>query len=404
MKYLIQIPQLIFAGAEKVLVSFANDLVARGHEVEILESYERGFLKPQFDPRVTFHAICSKAYTEKYYASLSDILAEKNVARKIKKCGKQVFSKLVGYRRFAEKLASKYYADKEFDVAINYLEIESPEFLLKAIHAKKYLQWYHTDVANLDDPESTDKLIPAFEKMDAIICVAESARKSFVERYPQLSDKTHVIYNYFDEDAIRREASEPFAYDAAGEGRTVLLSVGRMTPQKKYLRFLDVLARLKSEGYRFAWYVLGEGHEKEAILAKIAALQLGDCVHLEGLTDNPYKYMAHCDLFVLPSGWEGFPTVTVEAKIVGCPVLATDVSGIREQLIHGETGWIVDNDENALYEGLKYLLDYPEVREKLQSDAWIERICGNEEKYRKVMELCEEGVMDGKEKNSNFLQ
>jgi len=85
MKFLIQIPQLIYAGAEKVLVSFANDLVERGHEVEILESYERGNLKPQFDPRVTFHCICSKEYTAKYYASLVDIRAEENILQKLLK-------------------------------------------------------------------------------------------------------------------------------------------------------------------------------------------------------------------------------------------------------------------------------------------------------------------------------
>jgi len=57
MRFLIHIPQLIFGGAEKVLVSFANDLVSRGHEVEILETYEKGFLKPQFDSRVAFDSI-----------------------------------------------------------------------------------------------------------------------------------------------------------------------------------------------------------------------------------------------------------------------------------------------------------------------------------------------------------
>ena len=388
MKFLIQIPQLIYAGAEKVLVSFANDLVSRGHEVEILEIYEKGYLKPQFDSRVTFNAICSRAYTEKYYASLSEIRAEKKLPRKLKKCGKQVFSKLAGYRRFAEKLAAKHYADKRYDVAINYLEIESPDFLLHAIRAKQYLQWYHTDVAHLDDPENTDRLIPAFSRMDAVICVSESARKSFVDRYPRLREKTHVIYNYFDADAIRRRAEEPFTYPTATDGRTILLSVGRMTPPKKYLLFLDVLARLKREGFRFAWYVLGEGHEKVLIQEKIAALRLQDCVYLEGLADNPYQYMKHCDLFVLPSGWEGFPTVTVEAKIVGCPVLATDVSGIREQMTHGETGWIVENDELAIYDGLRYLLEHPDVRERLRSDTGIARICGSEEKYRKIMELC----------------
>lgn len=387
MKFLIQIPQLIFAGAEKVLVSFANDLVYRGHEVEILESYDKGYLKPQFDPRVTFHCICSKEYTVKYYASLKDIREEKNLIRKARKCVKLAFSKIVGYRRFAEKLTAKYYADKQYDVAINYLEIESPEFLLNAIHAKKYLQWYHTDVANLEDPETTDAMIPAYEKMDAIICVAESAKKSFVERYPQLTDKTYVIYNFFDLDVIRKKAEEPFIYHSAKKGVPILLSVGRMTPQKKYMRFLDVLSRLRDEGFEFQWYVLGDGGEREQIEAKIKELRLDDYVFLEGLTDNPYKFMKHCDLFVLPSSFEGFPTVTVEAKILNCAVLATNVSGIREQMKHGKTGWIVENNADAIFKGLKYLLEHPEVRKQLRANDGIERICDSEKKFREIKKL-----------------
>ena len=92
--------------------------------------------------------------------------------------------------------------------------------------------------------------------------------------------------------------------------------------------------------------------------------------------------MAACDLFVLPSGWEGFPTVTVEAKVLNCPVLVTDVAGIREQLRHGETGWIVENSGEAIYEGLKYLLLNPELREKLRSSEGMESVCSNEEKYQ----------------------
>ena len=100
MKFLIYIPQLIFGGAEKVLVSFANDLVRRGHQVEVLELYEKGLLRPQFDSRVTFDAICSKAYTEKYYASLQQVKEKPWLV------GKLAFSKVVGYRRYAEKLAA----------------------------------------------------------------------------------------------------------------------------------------------------------------------------------------------------------------------------------------------------------------------------------------------------------
>lgn len=385
MKFLIQIPQLIFGGAEKVLVSFANELTAHGHDVTILETYEKGYLKPQFDSRVHFDAICSKSYTEKYYASLQDIRSEKNWGRKLQKCGKQLFSKLVGYRRFAEKLAAKRYEGRTFDVAVNYLEIDSPAFLLDHIRADKYIQWYHTDIANLDKPEDTDYLIPQFSRMDAIICVAESARQSFVARYPQLAGKVRVLYNFFDANAIRQAAAVPFAFAGSGP---ILLSVGRMTEQKKYLRFLDVLARLRDDGFLFQWHVLGDGLQREEIEEKIQRLHLADRVFLDGLTDNPYKYMKHCDLFVLPSGWEGFPTVTVEAKIVGCPVLATDVSGITEQLIHEKTGWIVENSEEGIYQGLKYLLLQPVLREKLRAEKGMERICSNDDKYQSFIELC----------------
>lgn len=387
MKFLIQIPQLIYAGAEKVLVCFANDLVARGHEVEVLESYDRGYLKPQFDSRVTFHCICSRDYTAKYYASLSEIRETKNVLGKLSRCGKLVFSKMVGYREYAEKLTAKYYADQTFDVAINYLETESPAFLRNAIHAKRFFQWIHIDVGNLDDPESMDQMIPAMERMDGIICVAKSARESFVARYPQLAEKTHVIYNFYDEDTIRAKTNEPFAFPERRADVPILLSVGRMTPQKRYLRFLDVLDRLRKEDFDFQWYVLGDGQEREQIEEKIRALHLEDRVFLEGLTDNPYPYMKHCDLFVLPSGFEGFPTVTVEAKMLNCAVLATDVSGIQEQMEHGKTGWIVENDADAIFEGLRYLLEHPEVRERIRSNEGMEDIWSSDAKYRQILRL-----------------
>ncbi len=379
MNILIQIPQLIFGGAEKVLVNFANDLVSRGHKVEVLETYEKGLLRDQFDPRVTFSAICSDAYTKKYYASPAQV---KKAPLLI---GKWLFSKVVGYRRHAERLAAKHYETRSYDVAINYLEIEPPTFLLDHIRAKKYLQWIHIDVENLSDPQKLDPYVSGWSRMDGIVCVSQVAVDSFCARYPALADKVHLIYNFYDTEDILRKGGEPYTFEGL---RPVLLSVGRMTEQKKYLRFLDVLARLRDEGLDFSWYVLGDGIQRRQIEEKIHALELSDRVYLHGLTDNPYKYMKNCDLFVLPSGWEGFPTVTVEAKILGCPILATDVSGIQEQLIHGQTGWIVDNDEEAICHGLRQLLSVPGLLDMLRSDEGMSAICHNEKKYEAFLSIC----------------
>ena len=389
MKILIQIPQLIYGGAEKVLVPFTKCLVEHGHEVEVLETYERGLIREQFDLRISFSAICSKSYTEKYYASLTDIREEDNLWRKLKKCLKLLFSKAVGYRRFAEHIAAQHYKKRSYDVAINYLETESPEFLLKHIRAKKYLQWIHTDVENMENTTALNKYLPLYRQMSAIFCVADSARESFITMYPILESKTYTMYNFFDADTVREKASAPFAFPSM---RPVLLSVGRMTPQKKYLRFLDVLAQLRDEGYAFSWHVLGTGIELGAIRERIGEYKLDDRVFLDGLTDNPYKYMSACDLFVLPSGWEGFPTVTVEAKLIGKPVLATDVSGIREQITDGVSGLIVENSENGIYRGLKQLLDNPNYCRMLSQNAGINRITDNEEKYCAFMKTISMGL------------
>jgi glycosyltransferase involved in cell wall biosynthesis len=94
-------------------------------------------------------------------------------------------------------------------------------------------------------------------------------------------------------------------------------------------------------------------------------------------------------LFVLPSGWEGFPTVTIEAKILKKPVLATNVSGIREQMTHLKNGFIVENDENAIYEGLKFLLDNPHILETISSNEGMDSVINNEDKYNQFIKLCQ---------------
>lgn len=138
--------------------------------------------------------------------------------------------------------------------------------------------------------------------------------------------------------------------------------------------------------------MLGTGIELGAIRERIGEYKLDDRVFLDGLTDNPYKYMSACDLFVLPSGWEGFPTVTVEAKLIGKPVLATDVSGIREQITDGVSGLIVENSENGIYRGLKQLLDNPNYCRMLSQNAGINRITDNEEKYCAFMKTISMGL------------
>lgn len=389
MKFLIHIPQLIYGGAEKVLVNFANVLVEHGHEVEILETYEKGLLKPWFDDRVKFNAICSKEYTKKYYASLEEIKQEKNPARATVKTAKLVFSKIVGYRKFAEKLAARYYKNKKYDVAINYLEIEDPQFIVKNINAEKYIQWIHTDVSKLPKGE-LDDFVDTYRCMDAVINASHTVQENMKKSYPELNN-LYTIHNFFNIDEIQEKSK--FKIDF-GCKELVILSVGRLEAPKGYDRALNVIYKLCKEGYKFKWYIIGDGRYRTIIQNLIEEKSLDSVIHLLGTKDNPYPYIKQCDLFFLPSMYEGFPTVTIEAKVLKKPVLSTEVSGIREQIVSGKHGLIVENSEKGIYEGLKYILDNPMLLEKYSCNDGMDDVLDNSRKYKKFMELINGGMYE----------
>lgn len=84
-------------------------------------------------------------------------------------------------------------------------------------------------------------------------------------------------------------------------------------------------------------------------------------ITLLGYQTNPYKYVSKCDLFVCASFAEGFSTAATEALIVGTPVCTVEVSGMKEMLgEHNEWGVVTENSEEALYQGIKDLLDHPD--------------------------------------------
>lgn len=384
MKFLIHIPQLIYGGAEKVLVDFANYLVEKGHDVEIIETYERSLLKSEFNSKVTFESICSKEYTEKFYVSLNDILKEKNIFKKIQKIFKKIFITIAGYERLATLLTKKRYKYKSFDVAINYLETQSPDFIVKCINANKYLQWIHIDISKVEDVEFIDKQKKYYENIDDIICVSKVAKESFDKRYSTLKDKTHVIYNFYNVDKIINMSKGDSVFE---KNEFNILSVGRLVEQKGYERAIDVFYKLKQEGYDFKWSIIGEGILRDKLEEKIESLGLENYIKLLGIKENPYPYIKQCDLFLLPSLYEGFPTVTIEAKILRKSILSTEVSGIREQLVNMKSDVIVENNYENLYRGLKYILRDKEIFSHMNYNDNIQNIVDNDKKYNYIMDL-----------------
>jgi len=158
---------------------------------------------------------------------------------------------------------------------------------------------------------------------------------------------------------ILEQAKDPQAVFAR-DGVPVVLTVARLLPDKQIDVCMRVQHRLKQDGLRFQWYVVGSGPEEPALHAQCRALGLENDCHILPHQKNIYSLMNVCDVFALFSCSEGCPTVVAEALLLGRPVVMTDVNGADELIEHGTTGLVVANDAEAIAGGLgQILLDEP---------------------------------------------
>lgn len=259
------------------------------------------------------------------------------------------------------------YIRDDYDIEVAYLECGPTKILAGSTNRKALrLAWVHCDLAKKEGMAAqTEKLKKYYASYDKVVCVSRNVRDSFAGQFGM---DAQVLYNVNDEtDILRRSA----AFMPPAPPCPRLVSVGRLTWQKGYDRLLDACAILKGEGYGFSLDILGEGPDRAALESQISRLGLGDTVHLPGFQSNPYPYMKNGDVLVCASRYEGFSTVVTEALILGKCVLTTPCSGMDELLGDSEYGLITADSVEGIHDGLKRLLDNPDLRQHYAQMAKI---------------------------------
>jgi glycosyltransferase involved in cell wall biosynthesis len=155
--------------------------------------------------------------------------------------------------------------------------------------------------------------------------------------------------------------------------KPIVLTVARLSPDKQIIKCLHIHKKLAMKAIDFHWYVIGGGPEEETIRAEIKRLNMSECFFLLGPLDNSsvFSWMKQCDIFALISAHEGCPTVVLEALMLGCPVIMTNVNGAEELIDNGHTGIIVANDEDDITAGMLRLITEPELRTKFRHNITL---------------------------------
>ncbi|HBL06283.1 MAG TPA: glycosyltransferase, partial [Clostridium sp.] len=203
-----------------------------------------------------------------------------------------------------------------------------------------------------------------YEKFDDIVCVSETVKKQFIRKFEIDENKLIVKYNPIDKHEIINKSIE-LVDDTKKPNKFLFCTIGRLITQKGYDRLLRVHKKLMDEGYDYELWIIGEGTKREMLENFIDNNNMRDTVKLLGFKSNPYKYLSMADAFVCSSRAEGFSTVASEAVVLGKPIVTVDCSGMKELLgNNNEYGIVTDNNEEALAEGMKNMLNDKELYKK----------------------------------------
>ncbi len=276
------------------------------------------------------------------------------------------------YRAEAELgILYRLHIKDDYDIECAYLEMGPTKVMAASTNKKaKKLAWVHCDLTKkISDLRSfSEKAARWYKKYDQIVCVSQSVKESFDELFHNQFDST-VLYNVIDDETIREKA-ELLLPDDVQKRRFTVLSVGRLSKQKNYMRLLRAHQRLLDEGLEHDLWILGEGLERAKLERFVNENGLQNSVWMPGFVDNPYPFMREADLLACSSVYEGYSTFMTEGVILGKAIVTTDVSGVHELLGDSEYGLIVENDDEAFFQGMKRMLQDANCRDGYAAKAY----------------------------------
>ena len=367
-KIVFGITSLTLGGAERVLVDIANRLKDE-YDITIFTIYGKGILEKELDEKINLINLYDFSYNE------MNRTKKRIIPLKVLTCGKSIYKKHI---------------EGKFDIQVSFLEGPITRIFKYGRNIKKIV-WIHNDISKVFGNSfkakvklKLDKLI--YKKYDKLIFVSKDNKNEFnnLFKIPDIEKKEEVIYNYIDKKKIVEKAQKEVGQEYIDKTMPSIITIARLVPQKAIDRLINVHKRLIDENIQHNIYVIGDGPEREKLRNQIKELKVEDTFKLMGKRENPYPYLKKADYFVLLSKFEGYGMVVEEAKVLNKNIIITKtaateaVKGYAKKLI-------LENTEDAIYEGLKQVLQKNVVFDDSETEF------NNEELINKINVLFGDG-------------
>ena len=339
-KILFFIPNLSVGGAEKVLINLVNNMDKSKFDITVQTLFAGG-VNEQFLNKDIKYKYCFK----KTFRGNSQIL--------------KLFSPETLYKKFIKE---------QYDIIVSYLEGPTARIVSGCTDEKtKLVSWIHIEQHTKDVASYSfrnyEEAKRCYGRFDKTICVSEYVKKDFLSIFDNI-ENIDVLYNTNETRQIIEKSNEKIDENILSGEEYNLCVVGKVSVRKGCDRIARIQKRLIDSGINSHIYFLGVGPYEDDLKKYAVENGIEKSITLLGYRTNPYKYVKNCDLFICASLSEGFSTAATEALIVGTPVVTVEVSGMKEMLgENNEYGIVTENDEDALYEGIKKMLTTPGMLE-----------------------------------------
>lgn len=379
-------------GISKSLLALFHELDDDEYDIDFMLMKKEGFLLPLLPENI--HLLdepIDKAYRNphpKYVFQSFQMLPLREWLSWIKFSAMCSWGRLTGGLHKQIQTMDVYIAkhaapiDKEYDAAIAYQGGRCIYYIAEHIRAKTKIGYVHTDYIQSEIDfmlKPTDCVY--FPQMDYMVTVSESCLSSLKDQFPAIADRCAVIENICSVKTIRSMAEVGDSFDDIWDGYR-LVTMGRIDINTKGLDYaIKACKCLVDQGYRFKWYFVGDGHEREKLEQMIAQHNLTETFILLGAKINPYPFIKDCDIYVQPSRYEGKSVALDEVKALSKPVVVTNFSTVFDQFADQKTALIAEMDPESIASKIALLMDDANLRKRLSENLLGEKV-GNEEQVK----------------------
>jgi glycosyltransferase involved in cell wall biosynthesis len=331
-KVLFIVPSLRRAGAETQVVDLVNSLIDPEIQCQLVSFQPDLSQRDRVSDAVSFHHVPRRSkYDLSYIRDIADIIDREEI--------------------------DIVHATLEFSVLVGWLSIR------RARRKPRLIGTIHTTLLRGLKEQLHDRLIYQwiFRQCDSIIFVCQKQADIWRKRYSFLKDKSTVIHNGIDLERFTAALSPQTVADyrtaqGVSDSSYVISCIAGFRPEKGHDLLIEAFRRLDDNAHLF---LAGEGERLVSIESLVANTGLSGRVHFLGNVADVRPLLLATDITVLAStAVETFSIAMLESMAMSVPMVAPDIGGLTEAIVHGQTGWIfpvgdVDELVSLLEEGAR---------------------------------------------------